>query len=52
MSLEGHVVPKERLELIRPHVAALAATALAVSDELPLQADAADFVAVLEREGE
>jgi hypothetical protein len=51
-SLTGHDVPDDRLALIKPHVAALAATALAVSSELPLQADGGDFAAVLEREGE
>lgn len=49
-SLEGHVVPPERMVLIEPHIEALAATALAVSDEVPLQADAGDFVAILEAE--
>ncbi len=49
-SLEGHTIPPERLELIEAHIAGLAATALAVSDELPLQADAGDFVAALEAE--
>ena len=49
-SLQGHAIPPERLELITPHMEGLAATALAVSDELPLQADAGDFVAVLEVE--
>ena len=47
-SLEGHEVPPERLAMILPHVATLSRTALAVSDELPLQADAGDFVAALE----
>ena len=50
-SLEGHAIPEERLASIRPLVVALAETALKVSRELPFQADAADFVAVLEREG-
>jgi hypothetical protein len=49
-SLKGHAIPPERLELIAPHMEGLAATALAVSDELPLQADVGDFVAVLEAE--
>ncbi len=49
-SLEGHIVPPERLELIAAHMHGLAATALAVSDELPLQADVGDFVATLEAE--
>lgn len=47
-SLEGHIVPKERLELILPFVEALSETALKVGDTLPLEADAADFVRVLE----
>lgn len=50
-SLEGHTIPEERLASIRPLVTVLAETALKVSRELPFQADAADFVAVLEREG-
>jgi hypothetical protein len=49
-SLTGHDVPAERLAMVLPHVRTLAETALAVSDQLPLQADAADFVAVLEAE--
>lgn len=49
-SLEGHDIPAERLAAIRPLVADLAATALAVSRGLPFQADAADFVRVLEAE--
>ncbi len=44
------MVPPERMVLIEPHIEALAATALAVSDEVPLQADAGDFVAILEAE--
>lgn len=50
-SLEGHSVPEERLAQIQPLVAELAKTALAISQELPFQADAADFIAVLEAEG-
>jgi hypothetical protein len=50
-SLEGHTIPKERLELIRLHMLALASTALKVSDTLPLSADPSDFVRVLESEG-
>ena len=50
VSLEGHDIPAERLALILPHVRLLAETALAVSNELPLQADAADFAATLEAE--
>lgn len=49
-SLTGHVVPAERLALILPHIQALSETALAVSDTLPLQADAADFAASLAAE--
>ncbi len=51
-SLEGHTVPEERLALIKAHMAVLSAVALEISDTLPLQADAGDFVATLEREGE
>ena len=50
-SLEGHTIPKERLEVILPHMLALASTALRVSDTLPLGADASDFIRVLETEG-
>ncbi|MCL4768246.1 MAG: hypothetical protein KJZ80_18660 [Hyphomicrobiaceae bacterium] len=50
-SLEGHAVPKERLDLILPFVEGLAETALKVGDALPLEADPADFVRVLESEG-
>ena len=50
LSLTGHDVPPERLALIMPHMQTLAATALTVSDELPLQADVGDFVAALEAE--
>jgi hypothetical protein len=49
-SLEGHDIPPERLALIAPHMRALAETALAVSNELPLQADAGDFAATLDAE--
>jgi hypothetical protein len=49
-SLQGHDVPPERVALIGPHIKSLAETALAISNELPLQADAADFVATLEAE--
>jgi hypothetical protein len=50
-SLEGHTIPKERLELISLHMLALANTALRVSDTLPLGADVSDFIRVLETEG-
>jgi hypothetical protein len=50
-SLDGYTIPKERLELILPHMLALATTALRVSDTLPLAADASDFIRVLEDEG-
>lgn len=49
-SLEGHIVPKERLELILPFVQGISETALKVGDTLPLEADAADFLRVLESE--
>ncbi|MEZ5844929.1 MAG: hypothetical protein R3D27_14500 [Hyphomicrobiaceae bacterium] len=52
VSLTGHVVPEERLALIRQHVAALAETALAVSDTLPLGADSSDMIRVIEAEEE
>jgi hypothetical protein len=50
LSLTGHTVPADRLALIRVHVDALARTARDVSDELPLEADAYDFVRLLEAE--
>lgn len=51
-SLEGHTIPKERLEeIIIPFVENLAETALKVGDTLPLEADPSDFVRVLESEG-
>lgn len=49
-SVGDHHVPEERLALIRPHVAMLAATARRVGDELPLEADALDMIAALESE--
>lgn len=49
-SLDGHTIPPERLAMIGPHMALLAATALAVGNTLPLQADAADYARVLEEE--
>jgi len=51
-SLEGHVIPEERLAQIGPLMVALSATAIAVSDLLPLAADAGDFAATLEAEPE
>lgn len=51
-SLAGYPMTAERQAQIQPHIDALAAAALTVSDTLPLQADGADFVATLEREGE
>ena len=50
-SLGGHTIPRERLDLILPFVAGLSETALKVGDTLPLEADPADFVRVLESEG-
>ena len=50
-SLAGHTIPKERLDLIMPFVEGLSETALKVGDTLPLEADPADFVRVLESEG-
>ncbi len=52
VSLEGHTIPEQRLAAIRPLVADLARSMLAVSADLPFQADAADFVRVLESEGD
>lgn len=51
-SLEGHVVPPERLAAIGEHMAVLSATALAVNDTLPLEADAGDFAAQMDKEAE
>ena len=50
-SLEGHTIPQERLDIIIPFVEALSETARKVGDTLPLEADAADFIRVLESEG-
>jgi hypothetical protein len=50
-SLEGHIIPQERLELIASHILPLASTGLKVSDSLPLSADVSDFIRVLEAEG-
>lgn len=50
-SLEGHTIPMERLEIIIPFVDGLAETALKVGDTLPLEADASDYIRVLESEG-
>lgn len=50
-SLTGHTIPKERLDLIIPFVEELSETALKVGNTLPLQADAADYIRVLESEG-
>jgi hypothetical protein len=47
VSLTGHFVPDDRLELIVPHMATLAQMALKVSDMLPLSADVGDFAATL-----
>ena len=49
-SLEGHIIPDDRLELIAGHMQGLAAAAHAISDQLPLQADVGDFSAILEAE--
>jgi len=49
-SLEGHTVPPERMAQILPHVRTLSQAARRIDDELPFQADAADFVKVLETE--
>ncbi len=51
-SLGDHVVPEERARLIREHMAMLGRTALAVSDQLPFQADTSDFLRVLESDAE
>jgi hypothetical protein len=50
ISLTGHTVPPERLKQIAEHVAGLSRTALEVSDNLCLGADASDFTKVLEKE--
>jgi len=52
VSLTGHVVPEDRLALIRQHVAALSVAALTVSDTLALGADTSDMIRVLEAEEE
>lgn len=49
-SLTGHVVPAERLDVIRPHVTRLSETALAVSDRLALGCDCGDVFAVMARD--
>ena len=46
-SLGDHIVPPERAEIIREHVAMLSRTALTVSDRLPFSADASDIHRVL-----
>jgi hypothetical protein len=51
-SLEGHTIPKERLDVVLPFVSMLSETAVRIGDTLPLEADPADFVRVLESEGE
>lgn len=50
-SLDGHTIPKERLDIILPFVEALSETAVKVGDTLPLDADASDMIRVLESEG-
>ncbi len=50
-SLEGHTIPQERLDIILPFVNALSETAVRIGDTLPLEADPADFIRVLESEG-
>ena len=50
VSLTGHTVPEDRLAIVSTHVAMLARTALEVSERLPLEADASDFVRILESE--
>ena len=51
-SLGNHVIPTERAEMIREHVAMLSRTALAVSDRLPFSADASDLHRVLDANAE
>jgi hypothetical protein len=51
-SLGPHVVPPERLSGIVPHAKRLGEAAREIGDDLPFEADAADFLAVLEAEGE
>ena len=50
LSMTGHTVPDERLPIVAAHIEMLSMTALKVSDELPLEVDAWDFVRMLERE--
>ncbi len=50
-SLKGHTIPQERLDIILPFVNALSETAVRIGDTLPLEADPADFIRVLESEG-
>jgi len=51
-SLGDHVIPQERVDLIRQHVAMLSETALEVGDSLPFSADASDLVQILNAEPE
>ncbi len=51
-SLGAHVVPPARLAAIEPHAARLGIAAREIGDALPFSAEAADFFAVLEAEGE
>ncbi|MEO0670815.1 MAG: hypothetical protein AAFZ05_02170 [Pseudomonadota bacterium] len=46
-SLTGHDVPDERRAAMQANVAALEQAALAVSDRLPIDADARDIHAVM-----
>lgn len=48
VSLAGVDVPAERLALIAAHIEALARTARAVGDTLPLEADVSDMIRALE----
>ena len=51
-SLGPHTISDDRAALIRAHVAMLGATALTISDQLPISADASDLLRVLEQEAE
>jgi hypothetical protein len=51
-SLGDHVIPEDRVTLIRQHIAMLSETALVVSEDLPFTADLSDLVRVLENEAE
>ena len=51
-SLGEHVIPEDRVKLIKDHVAMLSETALSVAEQLPFNADMTDLIRVLETEAE